>query len=236
MKYKRLYFILILTLTALNVFGQSTINQLDANGERDGIWKKNFDNTDQPRYEGQFKHGKEIGLFKFYKLVDKKSVLSAIKEFNEHDGIASVKFYASTGKLISEGKMNGKNFIGKWTYYHNKINAIMSTETYNDKGQLNGEKLVYYENGQLAEKSNFVNGKQEGLSTWYAENGVALKEFMYENNELHGMSKYYDMKGQLIAEGSYKRGQKDGIWKYYTDGKLTEEKDFTPKSKHSKKQ
>lgn len=234
MKERVLYFMVILTVTALNAFGQTAINQLDANGERDGIWQKNYDNTNQLRYEGQFKHGKEVGVFKFYKLVDKKSILSAIKEFNENDNIALVKFYSSAGKLISEGKMNGKDFIGKWMYYHNKINAVMSTETYNDKGELDGEKLVYYENGQIAEKSNFVNGKQEGLSTWYSENGVVLKEFLYENDELHGMSKYYDIKGQLIAEGVYRRGQKHGIWKYYTDGKLTEEKDFTPKSNHKK--
>lgn len=231
---KPLVFILLF-LTNINVFAQE-INQFDTNGERNGVWKKNFENTNQPRYEGEFKHGKEIGVFKFYKLVDKKSVLSATKEFNENDHKANVKFFSSTGKLISEGQMDGKAFIGKWIYYHNKINAVMSTETYNDKGQLDGEKLVYYENGQIAEKSNYVNGKQEGLSTWYSEDGVVLKEFLYENNELHGMSKYYDNKGQLIAEGAYKKGQKHGIWKYYTDGKLTDEKDFTPKSKNQKKQ
>ena len=44
-------------------------NQMDADGNRHGIWKKNFDNTQQVRYEGEFNHGKEIGLFKFYKLL-----------------------------------------------------------------------------------------------------------------------------------------------------------------------
>ena len=227
--------LILLCLVTASMFAQG-INQFDANGKRHGIWRKNFYNTNQPRYEGQFKHGKEIGVFKFYKLVDKKSVLSATKEFNEHDSTAQVKFFASTGKLISEGKMNGKAFIGKWTYYHHKTNAVMSTENYNDRGELDGEKLVYYENGQLAEKSNYVDGKQEGLSTIYAENGVILKEFLYENDELNGVSKYYNNKGQLVAEGAYKKGQKHGIWNYYTDGKLTKKKDFTPKSRHSKKQ
>ena len=57
---------------------------------------------------------------------------------------------------------------------------------------------------------------------------------MYEDDELHGMSKYYDNKGQLIVEGAYKRGRKHGIWKYYTDGKLTEEKDFSVINNHKK--
>lgn len=222
---KPLVFVFLFFVTA-SLFAQE-INTLDSNGERHGFWKKNYENTDQPRYEGEFKHGKEIGTFKFYKLVDKTSVLSATKEFNENDQIALVKFFSSTGKLISEGKMDGKLFIGKWIYYHNKTNAVMSTENYNDKGELHGEKLVYYEIGQIAERSNFINGKQEGLSTWYSEKAVVIKEFLYENDELHGLSKYYDNKGQLIAEGVYKRGQKHGIWKYYTDGKLTEEKNFS---------
>ena len=228
------HLILILIFFASVTSFAQEINQLDANGERDGIWQKNFENTNQPRYEGTFKNGKEIGTFKFYKLVEKKSVLSATKEFNENDNIALVKFYSSTGKLISQGDMNGQAFIGKWMYYHNKTDAVMSTENYNDKGELHGEKLVYYENGQVAEKSNYINGKQEGLSIWYSEKAVVLKEFLYENDELHGLSKYYDNKGQLIAEGSYKRGQKHGVWKYYTDGKLTEEKDFTIHSKLEK--
>ena len=230
---KSVVLLFILFTTAL-LFSQD-INQLDENGERHGIWKKNFDNTDQPRYEGQFKHGKEIGEFKFYKLVNKKSILSATKAFNENDHVASVKFFSSTGKLISEGKMNGKAYIGKWTYYHNKTNAVMSTETYNDQGELDGEKFVFYENGQMAEKSNYVKGKLEGLSTWYSEKGIVLKEFFYENDELHGMSKYYDNIGQLLAQGAYKRGRKHGVWKYYTNGKLTEEKDFTPKSTYKQK-
>jgi len=223
--------LLLLLFVGTSLFAQD-INQFDANGKRHGVWRKNFYQTNQPRYEGQFNHGKEVGVFKFYKLVDKKSVLSATKEFNENDNTALVKFFSSTGKLISEGKMDGKAFIGKWVYYHHKTKAIMSIENYNSNGQLNGEKLVYYENGQLAEKSNYVNGKREGQSTIYAENGVVLKEFLYKNDELNGISKYYNNKGQLVAKGTYKNGKKHGIWKYYTDGKLTDKKDFTLKSKH----
>jgi antitoxin component YwqK of YwqJK toxin-antitoxin module len=40
----------------------------------------------------------------------------------------------------------------------------------------------------------------------------------------------------MIAEGAYKRGQKHGIWKYYTDGKLTDEKNYTLINNRSNKQ
>lgn len=228
--------VIILTFFYANLSAQNSVNQYDNNGKRHGVWKKNFDKTNEPRYEGQFEHGKEVGVFKYYTLKQKKSVLSATKTFNPNNNIAEVKFFASTGKLISEGKMNGKLFIGKWVFYHNKSDAVMSIEYYNDKGELHGEKQVLYDNGQIAEKTNYVNGKIEGISTWYSEKGVVVKEFSYENDELHGLSKYYNADGQLLAEGEYKRGKKHGIWKYYTNGKLTEEKNFTRTSNNPKQQ
>jgi len=232
---QKIYFVIILTLILTNVNAQS-INQLDSNGERHGLWKKNFEGTDQPRYEGTFDHGKEVGIFKFYKLVEKKSKLSATREFNPNDDTIIVKFYASTGKLISEGMMRDKLFIGKWVYYHNKSKGILSTEFYNNKGLLEGEKFVYYEDGKIAEKSIYVDGKIDGISTWYSPKGIVVKEFTYKNGLLHGLSKYYNEKGEILAEGNYKNDQKHGIWKYYEDGKFKEEKDYTTYSKNPIKQ
>ena len=228
--------LIIFFLITSFVNAQEAINQLDTNGKRHGIWKKNFDKTKQPRYEGQFNHGKEVGVFKFYTLKSKKSVLSATKEFNSDNNISIVKFYASTGKLISEGTMNGKIYIGKWSYYHNKIKAVMSTENYSELGLLHGEKLVFYKTGQIAERVNYIDGKIEGLSTWYSENGAVLKEFLYKNDELNGLSKYYNGDGIIEAEGNYRNNKKHGIWKYYTNGKLSKETDFTIRSKNPKKQ
>lgn len=230
-----LYFILILTFNLTNVNGQ-TINQLDADGERHGLWKKNFEKTDQPKYEGKFEHGKEVGVFKYYKLVDGKSKLSATREFMPNSDKINVKFFSSKGKLISEGMMDDKIFIGKWIYYQNKNDGVLMIEHYNDKGILEGEKFVYYENGQMAEKSTYVNGEIDGISTWYSTNGNILKVFTYNNGILHGMAKYYDINGVLLAEGVYKNDKKHGIWNYYENGVKTEEKDFTTYSKNPKKQ
>lgn len=227
--------LLILTLTLTHASGQ-TVNQLDAKGERHGFWKNNFEKTDQPKYEGTFEHGKEVGTFKFYKLVDGKSKLSATREFLPDSDKINVKFYSSKGKLISEGMMVDKLFNGKWVYFQNKVDGVLMTEHYNEQGVLEGEKLVYYENGKIAEKSNYVNGEIDGISVWYSDKGILLKEFTYINGELHGMAKYYDNEGKMLAEGLYRNDKKHGIWKYYENGQLTDEKDFTTFSKNPKKQ
>ena len=227
--------LLILTFFLTNVTAQS-INQLDAKGERHGLWKKNFEKTNEPKYEGTFEHGKEVGTFKFYKLVDGKAKLSATREFLPDSDNINVKFFTSKGKVVSEGMMKDKLFIGKWIYYQNKSKGILMTENYNPQGVLEGEKLVYYENGQLAEKSIYVNGAIDGISMWYSEKGLVVKEFSYNKGELHGMSKYYDKDGKLLAEGLYRNDKKHGIWKYYENGEFTEEKDYTVYSKNPKKQ
>lgn len=231
-----LIFILILTVSICGLRSQSAVNQFDDEGKRHGLWKKYFDNTEQLRYEGQFDHGKEIDTFKFYTLNNGKSVLSAIKVFNPDNNMASVKFLSSKGKLISEGTLNGKLYIGNWIFYHNKSNSVMSTETYNSNGNLEGEKIIFYPNGQIAEKSNYQEGKLEGDSKWYSEKGILLKEFTYKNNELHGLSKYYDVDGLISAEGQYQNGRKHGVWNYYEAGQLKESKDHTRRSKNPKKQ
>lgn len=228
--------ILFLTLFLTKTSAQNAINETDNDGERHGFWKVNFDQTDQPRYEGTFEHGKEIGLFKFYKLDEKKSVLSATREFDPDTHDIIVKFYSSKGKLISEGHMTDKLFVGKWVYYHNKTKAIMTVEHYNDKGRLEGERFVYYPNGQTAEHTVYIDGKIEGVSKIFSEKGVMIKEYSYKNDMLNGMSKYYNASGQMLAEGAYRNDKKHGIWKYYENGVLTEEKDFTVYSKNPMKE
>ncbi len=230
---KFIYLSLILLIAT--IVSAQDINQIDVNGERQGVWRKNFDKTKVLRYEGEFSHGKEIGLFKFYKNINGKAVLTATRQFNESNNIAEVKFYSSTGKIISEGNMNGKTYVGVWKYYQKRNNQLLTLENYNDNGLLDGERLIYYANGQVSQKEFYTGGKLTGISTWYSEEGVTIKEFTYVNDELHGLSKYYDGKGELIVEGNYKRGKKEKIWKYYENGKLVEEKNFTREPKFKKK-
>ena len=149
---QNIIFIVFLTLS-MGVIAQNDVNQFDENGERHGVWKKNFEGTKQLRYEGQFEHGKEVGLFKYYKMIGPVSKLAATKQFNPDDNSAYVTFMTLGGKKISEGKMVGKNYVGPWLYYHKTSGDIMTKENYNDQGLLDGVRQVFYENGQLAQET-----------------------------------------------------------------------------------
>lgn len=228
MKLIKLFLVLLISVSGI----AQTINQKDANGKRHGKWKKFYKDTKVPRYEGQFSHGKEIGTFKYYADNNGKPMLKATKEFNADNNIAIVIFYNNKGSVVSKGKMDGKNYIGKWLYYHLNSKQIMIEENYDDKGLLQGKRLVYFPKGQLAEEATYINGKREGLVKNYSDTKQLLKESHYKNGLLHGPLKAYKNNGVLHVEGQYKNDKKHGIWKFYKNGKLERKKDFTRKSKN----
>ncbi|WP_370000481.1 toxin-antitoxin system YwqK family antitoxin [Winogradskyella sp.] len=224
---QKLIFLFLLTLILTSSSAQSNVNQFDKNGKRHGLWTKNYHKTDQKRYEGQFVHGKEVDTFKYYTLSNGKSVLSAIKVFNLRDSLADVKFYTSKKNVISEGKMNGKRYIGKWVFYHKNSTAKMIEENYNNNSQLDGDRTVFYKNGLIAEESHYKKGKLEGDSKWYSENNVLLRHSVYKDGNLNGKTINYDSDGNITSEGDYTDNRKSGIWKYYESGKLKKEIDHT---------
>jgi len=199
-------------------------NSLDENGERHGPWRKYYDGAKQLRYEGVFNHGKEQGVFKFY---NRKSgdQPSATKSYTSGSTILDVVFYQKDGKKASAGQMNGRKRIGEWTYYHKDGQHVMTTERY-ENDILNGERIVYYMNGQIAQKQYYTQGKLEGEEVNYSDKGVLLSSYTYVNGILEGIVKIYNDTGSLLREGYYKADKKDGIWKYYKNGKLEKEVKF----------
>lgn len=224
---QKVYLTFIFTIILTHTFAQKSVNQFNKDGKRHGLWIKNYYQTDQKRYEGTFVNGKEVDTFKYYTLSKGKSVLSAIKVFNPTDSIADVVFYSSKKKIISKGKMNGKHYMGRWLYYHKDGVNIMIEEHFNENGQLNGERKVFYQSGKLAETAQYVNGKLDGESKWFTEDGKTLRVSIYEDDQLNGTTVNYDSAQNITSEGDYKNNRKVGIWKYYEGGKIKKEIDHT---------
>lgn len=209
-------------------FSQEEINQTDAQGKPHGVWKKYYEGTQQLRYEGQFEHGKEVGEFRFY-CEDCKDKPEAIKKFNNKNDIAKVEYFTKKGKILSEGKMKGREHLGEWITYHKNSDVPMIRENYSN-GKLNGKRTIYFPDGIVTEELDYSKGIKEGANIYYSRMGVAIKKLQYKNDKLHGPATYYDGHGNLIIEGTYKDDKKDGLWKYYKNGKLVLEETF-PKKK-----
>lgn len=208
-------FLLLLFLgITFNVFSQETINQFDLEGKRTGVWKKYYNNK-RIRYEGTFKAGKEVGIFKFYSETSSEHPI-IIKDYKNNSEVSEVKFYTVKGILLSEGKMKSKDRTGKWIYYHEDGKTMMSEENY-ENGLLNGEVKTYYKSGKLTEELHYKNGKLNGSLKRYSSEGVLLDDVIYKDDKLHGPAKYFNVEGKLIYSGNYENDEKVGKWEYFNN-------------------
>lgn len=215
---KSLFSVLATLLIGLASFSQD-FNKMDENGKRHGIWKGIYEDTKNPRYEGTFNHGKEVGVFKYFDNTTKLVVI-ATRDFSANDGSHYTTFYNQKGFVVSEGKVVGKDtYVGEWKYYHLDSKKIMTIENYID-GKLNGLRKVFYTSGSIAEEANYANGKKEGLYKKIAENGVVMEEATYKNNEYDGMATFKTADKQITGQGMFKNGKKVGMWKILEKGKL----------------
>lgn len=216
--------ILLFVIGLLSTTCYSQENRKDSQGRRHGEWKLYFEGTSHPKLEGTYDHGKETGIFKYYKKGFYDHPSAIVDHFNGTDSV-QVTYYTQTGKAISKGKMLNKKREGKWIYFHQDSDSIMMIEFYKDD-KLDGTQTTFLTNGDPAEKTIYKDGVKHGESILYSTNGTIAKHWNYKNGVLHGSVKYYDSQGELSLEGQYENGEKTGTWKYYTNGELEKEESY----------
>lgn len=206
-----------------NIIAQEKINQINAKGERIGVWKKYYENK-KIRYQGQFKNGKEVGVFKYYSPVSSEFPMM-LKTFEKNSENALVQHFTIKGLPESEGRMNGKKRAGKWVYYHKDDKTIMIEENYED-GILNGDYKVFYEDGKLTKSTHYKDGKLHGNSKKYSPKSILVEDVNYVNGQLHGDAAFYEDNGNLKQKGLYEEDLKVGVWEFFEDGALSESKEI----------
>jgi len=102
--------LLLFLLQVLFPFAQTT----DANGKKQGYWKKKDETGNHLLYEGEFKDNKPVGRFKYYYPNDS---VRAIMNFKQEGKVAYAKLFHSTGKRMGEGKYIQEIKDSVWTYY-----------------------------------------------------------------------------------------------------------------------
>ncbi len=222
MKNKFIAFVFLFFISA-GAFAQN-INQTDATGKRNGVWKGTYEKSKRARYEGTFDHGKETGTFKFFE-DDKASTLTATRTFAA-DGSCITTFFDAKGKKLSEGKEVNKLKEGEWKFYAEGTETLISTEPYS-KGKLNGVKKVYFSNGNLAEEATYVNGVKEGVYKQYTEKGIVLEESTYKNDKLNGPATFKNAHGEVVSQGQFTDNIKTGKWQFFEKGKKVKEEDMS---------
>ena len=223
------YKIGIVTLIFFNAFGiqaQNDFNKLDDKGNKNGLWKGFYQDTKNPKYEGTFDHGKEVGIFKFFDNT-KTKIIIATREFNPKDNSAYTIFYDQLKNKVSEGKVVNKVYEGQWKYYHKASKNIMTIENYS-KGKLEGLRSVFYPSGKIAEETLYKNDQKNGPYKKYTETGIIIEESNYKNGQFDGLSIFRDADdGNIVSKGKFTNGKKTGIWQFFNKGKLVKEENMS---------
>jgi len=225
----------IFVLIFLNLFcvqAQNEINKIDGKDNKNGLWKGNYEDTKNPKYEGTFEHGKEVGTFTFFDNTKTKTVI-ATREFNPKDNSAYTIFYDQKKNKVSEGKVVNKLYEGEWKYYHKASKVVMTIENYSN-GKLAGLRSVFYPNSKIAEEINYKNDLKEGPYKRYTESGIIIEESNYKNNEYDGLATFKDPdNGTIVSKGIFQKGKKAGIWQFFANGKLVKETNMNDPKKAS---
>ena len=222
-----------LFLVNISIFAQVDYNKLDDKGNKNGLWKGSYEDTKNPKYEGTFEHGKEVGTFTFYDNTKTKTVI-ATREFNPQDNSAYTIFYDQKKNKVSEGKVVNRLSEGEWKYYHKSSKVVMTLENYSN-GKLEGLRSVFYPNSKIAEEIHYKNDSKEGLYKRYTESGIIIEESNYKNNEYDGLATFKDPDdGTIVSKGMFLKGKKAGNWQFFSKGKLVKETNMNDPKKASK--
>jgi antitoxin component YwqK of YwqJK toxin-antitoxin module len=107
---------------------------------------------------------------------------------------------------------------GPWSFYNGEGDLLNRTEYVNDKKE--GLSTVYYPGGgpnpeKIREETYYFAGKKDSISVKKYLSGQLQVEGSYDMGKKDGKWTAYYEDGQIRFEGAYKAGKRDGEWKFY---------------------
>lgn len=181
-----------------------------------------YDYSSDLKYVASF--GKLIDTTKtgnwFY--FDRNGRLSTAASYNDsEERIGNWKWYNDSFKVYEDINYDAGKKEGLYQLYH--PNGQLSVKTYYNNNLLDGEYLQYNENGALIQRSNYIEGKRNGLSTSNFEVGERIPEYKieYVNDEIQGDVLEFQANGKLYSEIPFANGKRNGTEKtYYLNGQV----------------
>lgn len=239
MRLKQIITLISLSTTLIS-FSQ---NAVDAQGRKQGSWKKTYPKSVAIQYEGQFKDDKPVGTFKYYYPSRSKQ---AVIVHNSNSSRSYAEFFHESGNLMSKGIFISMKKDSVWMNFA-PSGRLSSIETYKND-TLNGTTTIYYLPEDLYIKklmicsvTNYKNGKYDGERVEYFESGIIKTKGTYTNNVKNGVFVTNHPNGNVMNMERYKMGVRHG-WctvsnesgietsrSYYFNGELLEGKKLEAK-------
>jgi len=188
------------------VFKGDTINRLDKNERKQGLWRKYY-TTDTLFSEGIYKDNVPLGTFLSY---HKNGKLQARLIYRGNSGVCDAELYSPEGILIGKGKYTDQKKDSLWTYF-DEMGLMTARETY-VRGKKQGLAVVYYPNGQASREVFYENDVISGVYHEYFDTGKIKIQARMEDGEFTGQALVFHPNGNIWQKGGYKKGMKDGAW------------------------
>ena len=132
------------------------------------------------------------------------------------------------GKLTqAEEQFRNNRPAGTWREYYPDGKAVRKAETYGPSGRLLGDRLTYFENGQVQSRQPYLNGFMGGIGQEYFASGKLRKETTYVRSQIQGAFRELREDGTAAVSGQYRNSKQSGVWTYYKDDGTTVDRTVT---------
>lgn len=137
---------------------------------------------------------------------------NGVMHFNEGNPRQPLDGYfqiAESGHRFTQGNIKHGIANGAWEY-HSGNGTIVKTAPYRN-GRLDGEVVIYYDNGAQERVATYNHGIRTHNRSYYSGGELKAEEFYDDEGSLHGESWGYDAAGNVITEKRYEHGLRQGV-------------------------
>ena len=204
------------------ITGVDRFNKLDMNGQREGIWRDFYPETEAVLKDGIWSAGKKNGLFQYY---DRKGIVIRTETY-ENDILVTDN--GEAGNLTFKEEVQQDGSIVRGGYSGNERQGVFHVE------RPNGERIinqVYQMGKKVAEGMLDSEGMRQGQWKEYFLSGGLKAEGEYQDNLRVGTWKYYNAYGEVEQTGKYWKGIPHDEWIWYYPNKKLHRKEHYDKGR-----
>lgn len=230
-----------------NDFLRSTevINQIDKKGQKQGVFKSFYEDSDQLKTEGEYLNDLKHGYFREYSpkgillSTTKYELGQVIENAEELENLEIKTTYHRNGQISTlrsyrNGILEGvsKNYDSSGVIVNSKIyrnGKLLGEGIINEKGIKEGFWKEYFlESGKLKAEGEYKNGARFGEWKFYFESGELEQKGKYlEGGLIHGKWQWYYKTGSILREEEFRRGREDGfLYEYDRDGNIVTQGEY----------
>ncbi|MCB0795432.1 MAG: hypothetical protein KDB88_11905 [Flavobacteriales bacterium] len=171
-----------------------TLNQVDAQGRKTGVWRFIAPVAEKPGYqdgqlieEGTYASGRRVGVWQRY-WPNGKLMSRITYAMGRPRGPYAI--YYPNGQIEEEGTWDLDRNTGAFRRWH--PNGKPSQEfVFDPYGVRNGVQRYYHENGQLAVEVEIKDGREDGTLERYYANGDLQQQAVFHNGVIDQQNSRY---------------------------------------------